>query len=551
MQWFRNISINLKLLVVFGVLCALLLVLFATAYNTLVAMQKNERGPVDAAQHMELIASSVRSDQNFVRAKMIQLITANNQGERAQLKRETDERVNAILTGIDQIKRYLMDEHNTEGLTILTDMEKVNSAYIATRAEVITLVETAKTDQNDKSRDLYIGVQGERFDAIRAAMLKLSGILRQDTERAVAESSELAAQAIHTFVIITAISVLIAVVMAWFMNRMLAIPLRTITDIAGQIATGDLTVHVEVEERTDEIGAMQRSFLGMVNNLRDLNRDLREGFSVLSTSSNEILSTVSQVAAGAAETATAVSQTGTTAEEVKQTAHVSHQKARNVQESAQKTATVSETGRQAVAKTIEGMNHIREQMESIASSVVRLSEQGQAIGEIIATVNDLAEQSNLLAVNAALEASRAGEVGKEFAVVAQEVKSLAEQSRQATTQVRVILMEVQKATSAAVMATEQGTKVVAAGVKQATEAGDSIRTLTESVTEAAQSATQIAASNQQQLIGMDQIALAIANIRQATSQSLSGTQQLKAAAQNLRDFGDRVRSVIERQRVNR
>ena len=102
------------------------------------------------------------------------------------------------------------------------------------------------------------------------------------------------------------------------------------------------------------------------------------------------------------------------------------------------------------------MNHIREQMESIADSVVRLSEQGQAISEIIATVNDIAEESNLLAVNAAIEATRAGEFGKGFAVVAQEVKSLAEQSRQATAQVRTILMEVQKATSAAVMATEQG-----------------------------------------------------------------------------------------------
>ena len=132
-------------------------------------------------------------------------------------------------------------------------------------------------------------------------------------------------------------------------------------------------------------------------------------------------------------------------------------------------------------ESIEVMNRIREQMESIAESIVRLSEQGQTIGEIIATVNDLAEQSNLLAVNAAIEAARAGEQGKGFAVVAQEVKSLAEQSKQATAQVRAILGDIQKATNSAVMATEQGSKAVEAGVAQSTQAGEAIRLLAESI----------------------------------------------------------------------
>src|SRR5690606_7732014 len=126
------------------------------------------------------------------------------------------------------------------------------------------------------------------------------------------------------------------------------------------------------------------------------------------------------------------------------------------------------------------------------------SEQGQAIGEIIAAVNDLAEQSNLLAVNAAIEAAKAGEHGRGFAVVAQEVRSLAEQSKQATAQVRTILQDIQKATTAAVLATEQGSKAVEDGVRQTTEAGEAIAALAEMIDEAAQAATQIAASSQQQ-----------------------------------------------------
>jgi methyl-accepting chemotaxis protein len=388
-----------------------------------------------------------------------------------------------------------------------------------------------------------------RFERIRTTLLAVDDDLRKQAEAAVAESMRLSTEATRGFFAVAIVAVLFALFMVWLMNRLIAAPLKAVTDVAGRVAAGDLTVRIEAGDRSDEVGALLRALRIMVENLRGTNREVRDGLGLLASSSSEILATVSQVAAAASETATAVSETSTTAEEVKQTAHLSSQKAKVVQESARKAAAVSETGHKAVTETIEGMTRIREQMESIAESVVRLSEQGQTIGEIIATVNDLAEQSNLLAVNAAIEATRAGEYGKGFAVVAQEVKNLAEQSRRATTQVRTILMEVQKATSAAVLATEQGTKVVAAGVKQAADAGESIRVLTGSVGEAENVAIQIAASSQQQLVGMDQIASAIANIQQAAIQNMAGTKQLEASAKGLQELGRRLKVLVERQRV--
>jgi methyl-accepting chemotaxis protein len=277
---------------------------------------------------------------------------------------------------------------------------------------------------------------------------------------------------------------------------------------------------------------------------RAITRQLRESIAQLSSSAAEILATTTQVASGAAETATAVNETTATVEEVKQTAQVASQKARYVSDSAQKVTQISQTGRKSVEDAIAGMHRIQEQMESIAESIVRLSEQSQAIGEIIATVNDLAEQSNVLAVNAAIEAAKAGEQGKGFGVVAQEVKSLAEQSKQATAQVRAILGDIQKATSTAVLATEQGHKAVEAGVKQSTTAGDAIRQLAESVNEAAQAATQIAASSQQQMVGMDQVALAMDNIKQASVQNVAGTRQAAVAAQDLHELGVKLGALV-------
>lgn len=277
---------------------------------------------------------------------------------------------------------------------------------------------------------------------------------------------------------------------------------------------------------------------------RTITRQLRKSVVQLSSSSSEILATTTQVASSAAETATAVSETTATVEEVKQTAQVASQKARTVSDNAQKAAQVSENGRRAVEATAQGMQRVQEQMESIAEGIMQLSEQSQSIGEIIATVNDLAEQSNLLAVNAAIEAAKAGEQGKGFAVVAQEVKSLAEQSRQATAQVRTILGDIQKATSTAVLATEQGHKAVQDGVKQTGETGEAIRLLADSVAEAAQSAIQIAASSQQQMVGMDQVAQAMENIKQASMQNVSGTKQAETAAQSLHELGRTLSDMI-------
>jgi methyl-accepting chemotaxis protein len=252
------------------------------------------------------------------------------------------------------------------------------------------------------------------------------------------------------------------------------------------------------------------------------------------------------VATGTAETATAISETSTTVIEVQQASKQSSQKAKDVADSAQRVVQVFQNGQKAVEETIDGMNNIREQMNSIAQTVVRLSEQSQSIGGIIASVTDIADQSNLLSVNAAIEAAKAGEQGKGFAVVAQEIKNLAGQSKQSTLKVRNILNDIQRITGAAVMATEQGSKAVEAGLKQSIQAGEAIRVLAESSNTAVQSAIQIVASSQQQVVGMDQIGIAIQNINQAGTETAVSMVQAEKSARNLYDLSQKLKAVIEK-----
>lgn len=400
-------------------------------------------------------------------------------------------------------------------------------------------------------------------------------------------TEELYAPARYTRNVIAAIGILfllLASIIFYVFAHSITSPLINLVGAAGKIAGGDLSVEIASENRRDEIGELARAFTGMVQSLKEKEQiaqkiaggdltievaplseadalgnalstmvaknrqqvqEILEGVNVLASSGSEIMASVSQLTSGAAETSTAVSETTTTVEEIKQTTDVSSQKAKHVAELGRKSVEISQTGLKSIEDTINGMNRIKEQVESIADMVVRLSEQSQAIGEIISTVNDLAEQSNLLAVNASIEAAKAGEQGKGFAVVAQEIRSLAAQSKQATTQVRNILFDVQKAISSAVMATELGSRAVEEGVKLSTQAGDAIDVLAQSVTEATNASIQIAASSQQQLIGMDQVVSAMENIRQAALQMASSTKQTEQSAHNLHNLGSRLQEIVK------
>jgi methyl-accepting chemotaxis protein len=236
-------------------------------------------------------------------------------------------------------------------------------------------------------------------------------------------------------------------------------------------------------------------------------------------------------------------------EEVTQSSVQISERARQVAASAEAASTASHAGLQAVENTSRNMESIREQAEAVAENVVALSEKTQAIGEIISTVNDLAEQSHLLALNAAIEAAAAGEHGRSFSVIASEVKNLADQSREATVQVRGILGDIQKGINSSVMLTEEAVKRVESGKQQAEVANGTIRTMAESIQQSVQAFQQIAAGSNQQQIGFTQVMQAVRDIGQASRQNAAGTQQLEKSALNLAALSQQLEKAVERYRV--
>ena len=278
---------------------------------------------------------------------------------------------------------------------------------------------------------------------------------------------------------------------------------------------------------------------------RTIRRQLRAAAADINDSTSGLLAVSSQVSASAAQTASATNETTATVEEVRQTAQLAHEKASQVAESSQNVAEGADIGRVSTEQSITAFGGLADQMEVVAEAINRLSDQTQAVGDIISTVNDIAEQSNLLSVNASIEAAKAGDQGKGFTVVAQEVKSLAEQSKQAVAQVRTILGEIQKAGNVAVQAAEQGRAAIDTGRRQVEEARDRTFVLADDASEAAQSAAQISASSRQQLAGMEQISQAIESINQAGAQSAAGTRQVEQEVKRLQDLALRSKRLVD------
>lgn len=537
MNLLHNSKTWVKLTLSSGLFLALLAAVIGTAIWSIEAIEAAQDRLLTREFKIFEALAQLRAQQDEQRIRIQELLLASSVDPRLveAIERHSDE----IRSRHGELTDLLTGEPKDH--VLMQELIDVAATYRQGRAEQLKLLAAG---DREAARALGQQAQQARFNRMTAIEQELYSGAQARTQAVAKRVTDQAAQAQTIMYSLGFIGLVGGLFLSLKLSRSIADPLHTIATSAEQIATGDLTGESFALDRADEVGQLARSFSRLAGNLRTQIGNLAEGVNVLSSAASQISTSTTQFAATAAETAAAVSETTTTVEELRQTALVSSQKAKTVSEASQNAAAVAQSGRKSVEEMIAGMDRIRTQMESIADRMIRLNEQSQSIGQIVTTVEDLAAQSNMLAVNAAIEAAKAGEQGKGFAVVAQEVRNLAEQSRQATSQVMGILTEVQKAINAAMLATEQGAKTVEQGATQAKEAGRSIQLLSGNVNDSAGAASLIAASSQQQLVGVDQVAHSMDSVKQASRQNADGAKQLEAAAQNLKALGERLQALI-------
>ena len=343
---------------------------------------------------------------------------------------------------IRDVDRRLQEVHdltidNRSEQVRLASLQPLVAAKLAELSETITLrqqkgesaaVQVVLTDRGKNAMDQIRRIAAE-MDSEESELLRQRDLSAKST----------AHFALTTILFGGALVVVLVATAGILINRSITRPLAAFMTFVGRVGEGDLTQRSEIVSR-DELGELGQRLDQMVTGLKEVAGQTRSATENLNSAAAEILASTQQQAAGTGEQAAAVQQTTTTMEEVTQSGAQISERAKLVAASAEATSAASMAGLQAVQNSTRIMEGIREQAEAVAENVVMLSEKTQAIGEIIATVNDIAEQSHLLALNAAIEAAAAGEHGRSFSVIASEVKNLADQSREATVQVRSCLL---------------------------------------------------------------------------------------------------------------
>jgi methyl-accepting chemotaxis protein len=299
----------------------------------------------------------------------------------------------------------------------------------------------------------------------------------------------------------------------------------------------------------DEVGRLAASFQTMAEGLRGMVADLGSVASQLEGEGHLILESVARQASMAAQQAAAINETSTTAAEIAQTSKQATEHADRVIEVAQKSEDLSVDGKRVVEDAVAAMLSLGDQVKATAAVMSELSRKSEQIGDVVATVRDVAEQTNVLALNAAIEASRAGEHGKGFSVVALEMRNLAEQSKGAAAQVKAMLAELDKGAHEALRAAGEGEKRAQGAIELARTAGAAIEGLAETIRESSLAARQIANNTRQQTVGVEQIVTAINQVSSAMSDAVEGSRRIEKGTGNLNALSKRLMQAVTRYRV--
>ncbi|RAK23467.1 methyl-accepting chemotaxis protein [Anoxybacillus vitaminiphilus] len=341
------------------------------------------------------------------------------------------------------------------------------------------------------------------------------------------------------------ISVLVGSIISWYISRMISRPVMAIAGAAQKIASGDLTAdEIKVKNR-DEIGDLAKSFNQMSKNLRELIHQVASSAEQVAASAEEltasaeqtskaaeqIAATMQDVAAGAEKQVQSFQETSQTANEISFGAQQIASNAQSVSSIAMDAVEKATHGGKTIDVAIKQMSSINETVNGLAAVIKNLGERSKEIGQITDVITGIAEQTNLLALNAAIEAARAGEQGRGFAVVADEVRKLAEQSAQSAQQISRLISAIQEETNKAVQSMEAATKEVVSGIGVVNTAGESFNQIQSSINEVTSHIQEISSAIQQMAAGTEQMVQSMQQIAKVAETSAAGTQEASSVTE--------------------
>ena len=339
-----------------------------------------------------------------------------------------------------------------------------------------------------------------------------------------------------------------ALLTAWYITRGITKPLKRTVEMVTRIASGDLSADIVVESR-DETGQLQEAMQLMAQNLRGIISQTVQISSGIASSSTQLRAAAEQIAAGAEQAAGQTDTVATASEEMQATSADIARNCALAAEACKQTTESATAGTQVAGQSVKGMDAIVERVRRSSASITSLGTRSEQIGAIIAVIEDIADQTNLLALNAAIEAARAGEQGRGFAVVADEVRALAERTTKATREIGEMIKGIQGETRTAVKEMEEGVHEVETGAELSQMSGRSLESILERINDVTLQINQIATAAEQQTATTGEVANNISQMTGIANQSFLGAQDTAAAARQLAAQAQQLQSLMSQFQV--
>ncbi|MDD2321681.1 MAG: methyl-accepting chemotaxis protein [Geobacteraceae bacterium] len=535
---FAKLRIGPKMGLVFGFVLVMMLSIMYFGINGTSTVKGSMEGLINGEYQKTVYAFRASSSLEQLMVAVQKVVMVNDAGMVLRLKKELED---ARASYRENLKNLEELEKDPRGIKLIDEAKSQSSVAAAANNRVVELALANKRDEalslllkeaaplTKKVQDIFDAQVRFQEDTVKASYAKAVSVYER--------------QRIMIF-IAGALAFILGLAGAIFLIRNFVTRLNRVAGAMGRIADGDISTQIRIYAR-DEIGDLGHAINRMLSSLNAMVASIKSTADQVASAATQLYATSDQIATGAEEVAAQAGTVATASEEMTCTSSEIAKNCLLAVESSKLAGDSATSGFTVVQETVEEMNRIAERVKDSAQTVESLGARSDQIGEIVGTIEDIADQTNLLALNAAIEAARAGEQGRGFAVVADEVRALAERTTRATKEIGAMIKAIQSETRGAVSSMEEGVQAVEKGTADAARSGRALQEILEQANSVTMQINQIATATEQQTATTNEITNNIQQITDVVHETAKGSQESAAAANQLSQFAVELQQLVD------
>lgn len=538
MDFLRNFKISKKIMVLQVIVVIFMLAVGMTGFLNMTQMKANSEEMYQDRLLSIKTLNEIRAYRGEIESYVLEIILSNAKEQKQGIKKKINDLLKKTDDLIKQYESYQLDSVEAKKFV---EYKKALNEY---RNELLVVMQEAELDHQKEAYDEYVAYLYNLRTNVTTLLNDLVEHNVTISKELNEQSTRLSQTAYLIMIVMTVAAIFLAVLVGWFITRMITTPLREMQELMTKAGAGDLTVRGTYQSK-DEIGSLTTDFNKMMAGLREVVTKVDESATnlsmravELSTSTehtvqvaHQIASSIQEVAAGAETQASSATESVRAMEEMAVGISRIAESSSTVSEASVETAKEAAAGNEAIQKVVYQMDSIRASVTSSSQAVKELGMRSQEIGQIVGAITDIADQTNLLALNAAIEAARAGEHGRGFAVVADEVRKLAEQSRVSADQIANLITEIQEDTNRVVLAIEKGNAEVDSGIRVVEAAGEAFQKILNSVQHVADQIQEVSAAAEEMSASTEEVTASVEEMSRIARDSSQHSQSVVGASE--------------------